>query len=119
MNKKRTFGWADAVLILAIICCLVSAAAICFTGSGFSTAQRYITDYAWLAGITAVMMLFCLYEWCTESGRTLPVESFTMLCFLVGLAFFAALAVTGKSVWFKLINPLGYDKLRYALSPWL
>ena len=25
MNKKRTFGWADAVLILAIICCLCVA----------------------------------------------------------------------------------------------
>ena len=108
-----------AVLPALMICCLISAAAICFTASGFCTAQRYITDYAWLTGIAAVMMLFCLYERCTESGWTLPVESFAMLCFLVGLAFFAALAVTGESVWFKLINPLGYDKLRYALSPWL
>ncbi len=41
-----------AVLAAFMICCLVSAAAICFTASGFSTAQRYVTDYAWLAGIT-------------------------------------------------------------------
>lgn len=108
-----------AALPAFIICCLISAAAICFVASGFCTAQRYLTDYAWLAGIAAVMLLFCLYEKCFESGWTLPAEGFTMFCFLIGLAFFAALALTGEGEWFKIINPLGYDKLRYAYSPWL
>ena len=108
-----------AVLPAFMICCLVSAAAICFTGSGFSTAQRYITDYAWLTGITAVMMLFCLYEKCVESGWTLPMEHFTLFCFLVGLALFAALSVTGEINWLTLINAFEYNKLRYAFSPWL
>ncbi len=108
-----------AVLPAFIICCLISAAAICFVASGFCTAQRYLTDYAWLTGIAAVMLLFCLYEKCAESGWTLPAECFTMFCFIIGLAFFAALALTGETGWFKLINPLGYDKLRYAYSPWL
>ena len=108
-----------AVLPAFMICCLVSAAAICFTGSGFSTAQRYITDYAWLTGIAAVMMLFCLYEKCVESGWMQPMEHFTLFCFLVGLALFAALSVTGEKTWLNLINAFEYNKLRYAFSPWL
>lgn len=108
-----------AVIPAFLICCLISAAAICFTASGFCTAQRYITDYAWLTGIAAVMPLFCLHEKCVEIGWTLPAEGFTMFCFLIGLILFAALAVTGESEWFKLINPLDYDKLRYAYTPWL
>ena len=101
------------------LACLAAALGICVTASAFSIANRYLTDYLYLAGLCAVFVLFCVYEKCTELNWMTPVRAGVLLCGIAGIFLFITLSLTGEGNWFRMINPLYYDRIRYAFSPWL
>ena len=99
--------------------CLAAALGICVTASAFAITNRYLTDYMFLAAVPAVFSLFCVMEHLHQHGLEKTGQAFVLICAASGIAFFAVLSLTGEENWFRLINPLYYDKIRYAFSPWL
>lgn len=99
--------------------CLAAALGICYTAADFSVANRYLTDYLWLAALPAVFVLLCFFEKCTACHWPEPAQTVVLVCGLIGVVLFAAVSLTGEDHWFSSINPLYFDRLRYAFSPWL
>ncbi len=99
--------------------CLIAALMICVTASGYAVANRYLTDYLYLLAVPAVFLMFCFYEKCEEKSCQRPAELAVLVCGCFGVCLFLMLSVTGEEDWFRRINPMYFDQLRYALSPWL
>ncbi len=102
-----------------IISCLAAAAGICITASSFAVANRYLTDYLYLAAVPAVLSLFCFCEKCEDVKWQKPGRTAAFVCALIGICLFAAVSLTGEDNWFRQINPLYFERLQYAFSPWL
>ena len=116
--RKRLRKHGD--FLLPFCCaCLAAALGICITASGFAIANRYLTDYLYLAALPAVFVLFCVFEKCAEVGWERPAQMAALICGIAGVCLFLTLSLTGENQWFRTINPLYFDRLRYAFSPWL
>ena len=113
MREKGRMLWAF------LVSCLSAAAAICAVGAGVAILNRYLTDYMFLAALPAVFVLLCLFERCAGPGARKAVQAAALICAVIGGCLFAAVSLTGEGDWFRQINPLYFDRLRYALSPWL
>lgn len=106
-------------LMIFCITCLIAGLSMSIIASDFAVANRYLTDYLYLAAIPSIISLFCFYEK-TESAGMAKLSQFVILaCMTVGLGLCTALSFTGEENWFQSINPLYYEKLRYWTSPWL
>ena len=113
MRKRSDF------LFPFCVSCLAAAAGICLTASAFAVTNRYLTDYLFLAVLPALAVLFCLWQH-TESTEWQKAGAVMLLfCAAAGIGIFVSLALTGEEDWFRRIAPLGFEKLRYAFSPWL
>ena len=99
--------------------CLAAALGICVISSGFAAVNRYLTDYLWLAVLPAVFGMFCLFEKCASANWEKLAQTAALLCAAAGVCLFVVLSLTGEGGWFSRINPVYYDRLRYAYSPWL
>ena len=98
---------------------LAAAAGICITASSFAVANRYLTDYLYLAAIPAVISLFCFCERCEDVKWGKMGQSAAFFCAVGSVCLFIAVALTGEDNWFRQINPLYFERLKYAFSPWL
>ncbi len=116
--RKRLSGHGRGLTAFCVSC-LISAAGICITASDYAIFNRYLTDYLFLIALAAVIALFCIYETCENTALMKPFQTVILISAVIGLAYFAVLAVTGEGNWFNLINPLSYERLKYDLSPWL
>ena len=109
----------DDFLMPFLTACLTAAGGICITSSAFAIFNRYLTDYLFLTALPAVATLFCVSKKLEASELQKVGEILALICAVCGVVLFSALSLTGEDQWFRQINPLYYDKLRYALSPWL
>ena len=98
---------------------LLAAFCICFVASDFAIINRYLTDYLYLISLPVIFIIICLYEIFRKAGLEKSIQGFLLICGLIQLGLFTALSFSGEDNWFQTINPLYYDKLRYAMSPWL
>ena len=106
--------------LLTFFCaCLTAAMAVCITASGYAVSNRYLTDHLYLLAIPAVFLFFCFCERCGEKNWTRPAETAALVCASAGVILFIMLSLTGEENWFRRINPVYFDQMRYALSPWL
>lgn len=113
MRKRSAF------LFPFCVSCLIAAAGICVTASAFAVTNRYLTDYLFLAVLPALAVLFCLWQHIETVGLQ-KAGAVVMLFFAAaGIGIFVSLSLTGEEDWFRRIAPLCFEKLRYALSPWL
>ena len=101
------------------VSCLLAAAGICVTASGFAITNRYLTDYLFLAVLPALFVFFCIWQHFKTAGWQKAGAGITLFCAVIGTGLFVSLALTGEEDWFRRIAPLYFEKLRYAFSPWL
>lgn len=113
MQKRSEF------LFPFCVSCLAAAAGICVTASAFAVTNRYLTDYLFLAVLPALAVLFCLWQHTASTECQKAGAVVLLFCAAAGIGIFASLALTGEEDWFRRIAPLGFEKLRYAFSPWL
>ncbi|MBQ6504847.1 MAG: hypothetical protein IJI57_13140 [Flexilinea sp.] len=99
--------------------CLLAAAGICVTASGFAITNRYLTDYLFLAILPALFVFFCIWQHLETAGWQKAGAGITLFCAVIGVGLSLSLALTGEEDWFRRIAPLCFEKLRYAFSPWL
>lgn len=92
---------------------------ICGTASYFSVTNRYVTDFAWLFALPAVILYFCSGEQAEEKENARLLRGIGLICCVFGCGLCLALSLSGEQDWFRLLNPRFFDKLRYAFSPWL
>ncbi len=116
LRRMSQKGWP---LVPFIISCLAAAAGICITASSFAVLNRYLTDYLYLAAVPAILSLFCFCEKCEEAKWPKLGRTAAFVCAVIGICLFAAVSLTGEDNWFRQINPLYFERLQYAFSPWL
>lgn len=116
---RRQIRERGQFLMPMLISCLTAAAGICLTASAFAVTNRYLTDYLYLAAVPAVLSLFCFYEKCRSVKWEKLGQAAVFICSAVSICLFLAVSLTGEDNWFQKINPLYFERLRYAFSPWL
>lgn len=99
--------------------CLLSAGCMLITSSAFAVTNRYLTDWLFLAALPAVFGLFCFFEKCSAVNWPKLAQVAALVCAGCAVCLFIVLSLTGEDGWFRQINPLYYDRIRYAYSPWL
>ena len=102
-----------------LLSCLLAAAGICVVSSGFAAANRYLTDYLYLAALPAVVLFFIFSEYCGEKSWPELAQGAALICGITAFFLFIAVSLTGEDDWFRRINPFYFEQLKYALSPWL
>ncbi len=115
----RRLNGKSRMLLPFIGSCLAAAAGICITASSFAVANRYLTDYLYLAAIPAVIALFCFCEKCKSVNWHEMGQTSAFICAVISVCLFASVSMMGEDNWFQKINPLYFERLKYAFSPWL
>ena len=116
--RERILNHGKSLMIFCITC-LIAGLSMSIVASDFAVANRYLTDYLYLAALPSIISLFCFYEKTKTAEMEKLSQSVILVCMIVGLGLCTALSFTGEENWFQSINPLYYEKLRYWTSPWL